>query len=63
MLKSIFGPDLGSKEEVPIYSGSLDRKELIDWINALNKHFDYAEVKEDKKLRFVITKLSGNASL
>ena len=29
----------------------------------MNKHFDYAEVKEDRKVRFVVTRLRGNASL
>ena len=48
---------------MPFYSGSLNPEELIDWINAMNKHFDFAEVKEDKQVRFVVTRLRGNASL
>ena len=50
ILKSIFGVGSSSKDDVPFYNGSLDLEELIDWINAMNKHFDYAEVKEVRKL-------------
>lgn len=63
MLKSIFSAGSSSKAKVPIYSRSLDPDEPIEWINALNKHFDYAEVKEDRQVRFVVTKLIGHASL
>ena len=63
LLKSIFGAGSSSKADVPFYSGNLDPEELIDWISAMNKHFDYVEVKEDRQLRFVVTKLRGHASL
>ena len=63
ILKSIFGASSSSTDDVPFYNGSLDPEELIDWINAMNKHFDYVEVKEDKQVRFVVTKLRGHASL
>ena len=62
-MKSIFGAGSSSKVDVPFYSENLDPEELIDWISAMNKHFDYAEVKEDRQLRFVVTKLRGHASL
>ena len=41
----------------------MDLEELIDWINAMNKQFNYAEVKEDKQVRFAVMRLSENASL
>ena len=63
MFRSIFGAGSSSKDDVPFYSGSFDPEELIDWINTMNKHFDYAEVKEDRKVRFVVTRLIGHASL
>ena len=63
ILKSIFGVGSSSKTDVPFYNGSLDPEELIDWIISMNKNFDYTEVNEDKKVRFVVTKLRGNASL
>ena len=63
ILKSIFGAGSSSKDDVPFYSGNLDLEELIDWIIAMNKHFDYAEVKEDRQVRFVVTKWRWHASL
>lgn len=48
---------------MPLYSGSLNPKVLIDWINAMNKHFDFAEVKEDKQVRFVVTRPKEHAFL
>ena len=63
MLRSIFGAGSSSIADVPFYSGRLNPEELIDWINAMNKHFDFAEVKEDTQVRFAITRLRGHASL
>ena len=63
MFRSIFGAGSSSRDDVPFYSGILDLEELIDWINAMNKHFDYAKVKGDRKVRFVVTRLRGHASL
>ena len=63
MSRSIFGAGSSSRYDFPFYSGRLDPKELIDWMNSMNKHFDYAEVKEDRKVRFVFTRWRGNASL
>ena len=63
MFRSIFGAGSSSRVDVPFYVGSLDPEKLIDWINAMNKHFNYAEVKEDRQVRFVVTRLRGHASL
>ena len=63
MLRSIFGADSSSRSDVPFYGGILDPEELIDLIDAMKKQFDYAKVKEDKQVRFVVTKLRGHASL
>ena len=63
MFRFVFGVGSSSRADVPFYNGSLDPEELIDWINAMNKHFDYVEVKEERKYIFVVTRLRGNASL
>ena len=63
ILESILGASSSSIADVPFYSGSLNPEELIDWINAMNKHFDFVEVKEDKQVRFAVTRLRGHASL
>ena len=59
MLRSTVRP----KTEVSIYARGLNPKELIDWINGMEKFFDYEETKNEKKVKFVITMLKGHASL
>jgi hypothetical protein len=49
--------------DIPMYEGNLDVEELLDCIRALDKHFDYEDVEEDKKVRHVITRLKGCATL
>jgi hypothetical protein len=52
-----------TKMDIPAYEGSLDAKELLDWIRALDTHFDYEDIKEDKKVRHVVTRLKGHITL
>jgi hypothetical protein len=46
-----------------MYEGNLDVEELLDWIRALDKYFDYEDVKEDKKVKHVVTRLKRHATL
>ena len=48
---------------VLVYQGGLNPEELIDWINSMEKFFDYEETEEEKKVKFAITKLIGHAAL
>lgn len=53
-----------AKMEIPIYEGSLNTEELMDWINSLGKYFDYEEGTNDKKkVKFAITRLKGHAAI
>jgi hypothetical protein len=56
---------IGSKEnmDIPMYEGNLDVEELLDWFRALDKYFDYEDVEEDKKVKHVVTRLKGHATL
>ena len=49
--------------EVPSYSGSLNPKELIDWINELEEYFEYEEIEDPNRVKFVKMKLKGHASI
>jgi hypothetical protein len=49
--------------EVPMYEGNLNVDELLDWINAMDKYFDYEEVDEENKVKHVVTRLKGHATL
>jgi hypothetical protein len=52
-----------AKMDIPVYEGNLDVEELLDWIRALDKYFDYEDVEEDKKVKHVVTRLKGHATL
>ena len=52
-----------AKIEVPMYEGNLDVEELLDWIRSMDKHFDYEYVDEEKRVRHVVTRLKGHATL
>jgi hypothetical protein len=56
---------IGAREkmDIPMYEGNLDVEELLDWIRALDKYFDYEDVEEDKKVKHVVTRLKGHAAL
>jgi hypothetical protein len=52
-----------AKIEVQMYEGNLDGEELLDWIRSRDKYFDYEDVDGEKKVRHVVTRLKGHASL
>jgi hypothetical protein len=56
---------IGAREKVdiPVYEGNLDVEKLLDWIRALDTYFDYEDVEEDKKVKHVVTRLKGHATL
>ena len=49
--------------EVPMYSGNLNIEELMYWINAPCKYFDFEEIEDKKKLRYAVTGLKGYATI
>jgi len=61
--QSVLRSTARQKTKVSIYVGGLNTEELIDWINGMEKFFDYEETKDEKKVNFVVTKLKGHATL
>jgi hypothetical protein len=51
------------KIEVPMYEGNLDAEELLVWIRSMDKHFDYEDVDEERKVKQYVTKLKGHGTL
>jgi hypothetical protein len=51
------------KVEVSCYDGSLRVDVLIDWIGELERYFEYENVQDPNRVRFVVTKLKGHATL
>ena len=63
LLKEIIGVSSKPRLEIDAYNGGLNPKELVDWINTMDKHFDFAEMSKDKKVKFAVTRLQGHALL
>jgi hypothetical protein len=40
-----------AKIEVPMYEGNLNAEELLDWLRSIDKHFDYEDVDEERKVK------------
>ena len=51
------------KVEVTMYEGNLNVEELMDWINALAKYFDFEEIEDKKQVKYATTKLKGHATI
>jgi hypothetical protein len=41
----------------------LNVEELLDWIISLENYFEYEEIHDEKKVRHVVTRLKGHATL
>jgi hypothetical protein len=63
MIRAISRMSSKTKMGIPIYEGSLDAEELLDWILALDTYFDYEDIEEDKKIRHAVTKMKGHTAL
>ena len=46
-----------------MYEGNLEVEELLDWVRAMDKYFDYEEIDEEKKVKHAIIRLKGHAAL
>ena len=46
-----------------MYEGKLNVAKLMDWINSLNKYFDFEEVEDKNKVIYVVTRLKGHAAI
>jgi hypothetical protein len=46
-----------------MYEGNLDVEELLDWIRSMDRHFDYEDIDEEKKVKQEVTRLKGHPVL
>jgi hypothetical protein len=56
---------IGARErtEVPMYEGNLEVEELLDWVHAMEKYFNYENIEEDKMVKHAVTRLKGHVVL
>jgi hypothetical protein len=57
LIKDITRMRSKTKMDIPVYEGSLDAEELLDWTRALDTYFDYEDIEEDRKIRHAVTNL------
>ncbi|VFQ83161.1 unnamed protein product [Cuscuta campestris] len=50
------------KVEIPTFDGKDDPNDFIEWLETIERVFDYTEVPEDKKVKLVALKFRGYAS-
>jgi hypothetical protein len=62
-IRAIARMGVRAKMDIPVYEGNLHAEELLDWIRALDTYFDYEDVEEEKKVKNVVTRLKGHATL
>jgi predicted DsbA family dithiol-disulfide isomerase len=63
LIRAIMGVSSRPRMEVPLYEGNLNVDELMDWISTLDKYFEYENVPDEKKVKFVVTRMKGHALL
>jgi hypothetical protein len=63
LFKSVARICAREKMDIPVYEVNLDVEEILDWIRALDKYFNYEDVEEDMKVKHAITRLKGHATL
>ena len=49
--------------EVFPYDGKLDTNAVLDWISDMEKFFEYEKTLDNRKVKIVVTRLKGHASL
>ena len=49
--------------EVVPYDGKLDPNVVLDWILDMEKFFEYENIPQNRKVKIVVTRLKGHASL
>jgi hypothetical protein len=56
---------IGAREkmDIPMYEGNLDVEEIPDWFRDLDKYFNYEDIEEGRKVKHVVTRLKGHATL
>jgi hypothetical protein len=63
LLKVVSRIGARARVEVPMYEGNLEVEELLDWVRAMEKYFDYEDIEEDKMVKHAMTRLKGHATL
>lgn len=58
-----FQQNFGIKVDVPEFEGKMQPEEFMDWLNIVERIFDYKDVAEDHRVKLVAIKLKKHASI
>ncbi|KAG5539880.1 hypothetical protein RHGRI_020186 [Rhododendron griersonianum] len=58
-----FQQEYGVKVEIPEFEGRMHPDEFLDWLNTVERIFEYKDIPEDRKVKLVAIKLKKHASL
>ena len=51
------------KVDIPNFSDDLNIEGFLDWLTEVDRFFDYTELPDDRKVKFVAYMLKGGASI
>ncbi|CAB4291989.1 unnamed protein product [Prunus armeniaca] len=57
-----YGRNFDMKVDLPEFEGKMQPDDFVDWLNTVERIFDYKEVPDEKKVKIVAIKLKRNAS-
>ena len=63
LLRVLFGENSKPIVEVVPYDGKLDPNVVLDWILDMEKFFEYENNPDNRKVKIIVTRLKGHASL
>jgi hypothetical protein len=63
LIKVVSNIGVRERIEVPMYGDNLEVEELLDWVRAMDKYFNYKYIDEDKMVKHAMKRLKGHAAL
>jgi hypothetical protein len=63
LIKAVSKIGVRARIKVPMYEGNLEVEELLDWVRAMEKYFDYEDIEEDNMVKHAVTRLKDHATL
>ncbi|CAB4263480.1 unnamed protein product [Prunus armeniaca] len=57
-----YGRNFDMKVDLPEFERKMQPDDFVDWLNTVERIFDYKEVSDEKKVKIVAIKLKSNAS-